>query len=87
MKVLVTGATGFIGNYVIQELLRYDKYKIIANSRNKEKAKSFDWYNKVEYINWDLNKKEENYFDFFKNPDLLMNYIILKEMYHIIIIS
>ena len=37
-KILVTGATGFIGNYVIEELLKHD-VEIIATSSNEEKAK------------------------------------------------
>ena len=37
-KVLVTGATGFIGNYVIEELLKHN-LEIIATSSNEEKAK------------------------------------------------
>ena len=46
--VLVTGATGFIGNYVIAELLKQD-IAVIATSSNKEKAKQYDWFNKVNY--------------------------------------
>ena len=53
MKILVTGATGFIGNYVINELLKHD-VEIIATSLNEEKAKLQSWFNKVKYIQFDF---------------------------------
>ena len=46
MKILVTGATGFIGNYVIEELLKQE-FQVIATSRNIEKAKEKSWFEKV----------------------------------------
>ena len=36
MKVFITGATGFIGGYLVQELLNHD-YEIKILSRNKSK--------------------------------------------------
>jgi dTDP-6-deoxy-L-talose 4-dehydrogenase (NAD+) len=68
MKVLVTGATGFIGNYVVKELLKR-QYHVIATSRNMEKAR----FSQVEYIPCDLNKMQENFFQFFQQPDLLIH--------------
>lgn len=73
MKVLITGATGFIGNYVIEELLKYKKHEIIANSKNQDKARSFKWFKDVKYIGCDLNQNKENYFTFFDEPDLLIH--------------
>lgn len=37
MQVFITGATGFIGNHLVSELLRQD-VKVIAASRDKDKA-------------------------------------------------
>lgn len=73
-KVLVTGATGFIGNYVILELLKGD-CTIIATSSSESKAKKQEWYNSVKYIPFDLKEKspEIDYFDFFDQPDLLIH--------------
>jgi nucleoside-diphosphate-sugar epimerase len=73
-KILVTGATGFIGNYVIEALLQH-KVSVIATSSNLEKAKTFAWFNKVNYIQFDFTKfdTKENYFQFFGNPDALIH--------------
>ncbi|RYD71650.1 MAG: NAD-dependent epimerase/dehydratase family protein, partial [Sphingobacteriales bacterium] len=49
MKVLVTGATGFIGNYVVNELLSRG-VTVIATSANEANAKDKTWYSGVNYI-------------------------------------
>lgn len=72
MKVLVTGATGFIGNYVIQELLNHG-CRIIATSRNFEKAKSYEWFSEVHYVPYDLNVVREDCFQFFQEPELMIH--------------
>ncbi|MES2836960.1 MAG: NAD-dependent epimerase/dehydratase family protein, partial [Bacteroidota bacterium] len=73
MKVLVTGATGFIGNYVIQELLSHGA-KVVATSSNTAKAKEKSWYNEVNYIEHDIYKTStENLFQKFNSPDVLIH--------------
>jgi dTDP-6-deoxy-L-talose 4-dehydrogenase (NAD+) len=72
MKVLVTGATGFIGNYVVQELLNQEQW-VIATSRDAEKARSYDWFSQVQYIPCDLNVVQGSLFDFFHQPELLIH--------------
>lgn len=73
-KVLVTGATGFIGNYVIKELLLHD-CKIIATSYDPEKAKGMDWYAQVEYIPFDLRTTDNSVdcYSFFNEPDVMIH--------------
>lgn len=72
MKILVTGATGFIGDAVIKELLK-GQSDIIATSKNKQKAINKEWYKDVTYIEYNLNKTKENLFDFFSKPDIVLN--------------
>jgi len=76
MKVLVTGATGFIGNHLIEELIKNREYSVIASSRNTEKAKNFNWFDRVEYIEYELYNKTEkrNLYELFNEPDILLHF-------------
>ncbi|MBK9533321.1 MAG: NAD(P)-dependent oxidoreductase [Chitinophagaceae bacterium] len=88
-KILITGATGFIGNYVVAQLLQKG-YNVIATSSDMDKAKKAEWYSKVKYIPFDLKRFDEsvNYFTFFECPDAMIhlaweglpNY---KEVFHV----
>jgi len=73
-KILVTGATGFIGNYVVKELLNRG-YEVIATSRDKEKSLAASWYKKLTYIQFDLSQFEStvNYYSFFNKPDAMIH--------------
>ena len=73
-KVLVTGATGFIGNYVIQELLK-SGCSIIATSADREKAGRSSWFDRVAHIPFDLTKLDPsaNYYQIFQQPDLMIH--------------
>jgi len=74
MKVLVTGATGFIGNYVVEDLLSHG-CEVVASSANPQKAAKSPWFDKVTYIPLDLAFFDPavNYFRFFKEPDLMIH--------------
>lgn len=74
-KILVTGATGFIGNYVTDLLLKQQQYKVIATSSSLEKAQEASWYPSVEYIQFNLKEFDNriNYYKFFGQPDLMIH--------------
>lgn len=73
-KVLVTGATGFIGNYVVEELLQRN-HTVITSSANEAGARQKSWFAKTTYIPLDLEylNTAENYFDFLGKPDVLIH--------------
>ncbi len=54
-SIIVTGATGFIGQHVIPYLLKND-YHVIAVSRSRKKAKQFEWFDSVEFYELDYHK-------------------------------
>ena len=72
--ILVTGATGFIGNYVIAQLLQ-QHCQVIASSSNIEKAKAASWFSAVKYIPFDLKdfKEGTNYAAYFDFPDAIIH--------------
>ena len=74
-KILVTGATGFIGNYVVAELLKDKNCIIIASSSSLEKAKKSDWFSSVQYIPFNLKEFDSsvNYYQYFNQPDAIIH--------------
>lgn len=74
MKVLVTGATGFIGNYVVKELLG-NNCQVVASSRDEQKASKFTWFEKVTYIPFDLERLDDgiDYYKYFGQPAITIH--------------
>tara|TARA_B100000519_G_C14259930_1_gene447147 strand:+ start:4600 stop:5451 length:852 start_codon:yes stop_codon:yes gene_type:complete len=87
VKILITGATGFIGSHLIHEIIKY-KHNIIATGTRPENVLEADWLKDVDYIQADLNDKNKDWFSYFNRPDILIhlawqglpNY---KEMFHL----
>ena len=74
MKVLVTGATGFIGNHVIKYLLHKD-IEVVATSKNEAKAREYAWINKVNYKELNIHKLDTDidYFQYFDKPSKIIH--------------
>jgi nucleoside-diphosphate-sugar epimerase len=75
MKILVTGATGFIGKYVISELLNNSDNEIVATSSNFKTLKAQFNHPKVQCIPYNIIEKNPNVnlLEFFENPKLLIH--------------
>ena len=69
-KYLVTGATGFIGNYVVQALLQKN-CEVVATSVHQQKAALTNWFEAVTYIPFNFLHFDDtiNYQNYFGNPD------------------
>lgn len=53
MKILVTGATGFIGNHLIPRLLECG-HAVVAVARDEVKASKLTWYADVQFLAYDI---------------------------------
>lgn len=73
MKILVTGASGFVGNHVLNYLAANTNCQIVATAREREKVVNKSWYSKVEFIESDLYLPFLNYYELFKMPDVLIH--------------
>src|SRR4051794_36137520 len=73
-KILVTGATGFIGHYVVEELLQRKCY-VIASSASPLKAREQPWFSQVEYIPFDLSStnQHQDLYQYFGSPHRLIH--------------
>lgn len=73
-KVLVSGSTGFVGDYVVKELLKRG-HEIVATSAHLNNAIQKGWYPYVTYIPFNFAQYDENidYFSLFGNPDILIH--------------
>ena len=54
MKFVVTGATGFIGKHVVPALLARG-HRVVALSRDANKARSAPWFDEVDYVSFDIH--------------------------------
>jgi dTDP-6-deoxy-L-talose 4-dehydrogenase (NAD+) len=74
MKILVTGASGFIGTHVIHRLTG-DGHVVVATSANASKASLCKWFGKVTYLDYKIGEMDHsrNLFSYFGEPDLLIH--------------
>lgn len=72
MKILVTGATGFIGNHVVNALLGQG-ISVIAASRSTEKAEAMPWFSKVDFKPLDTATPPANPYTALGSPDRMIH--------------
>jgi len=52
--VLLTGATGFLGGYVIKEMQEHPGFEVIAMGRNGKRGKELEAYDNVRFVKADM---------------------------------
>lgn len=73
MRVLVTGATGFVGRYVVQELLQRD-VDVVVLSRSRENVASLPWSDQVEIVEWTIGTPvPPDFFEQLGKPELVVH--------------
>ena len=72
MKVIVTGAAGFVGRHVISELLKR-RHEIIAVDCDLEKAKEMPWFKKVTFHSNDIFDPKLDHIKEFGTPDVIIH--------------
>jgi len=72
MRILVTGATGFIGQHLIPQLLQ-NGHEIIATSRTKKSAVIMPWYKRVSFIQHDLQSQPNTFVDACEQIDAVIH--------------
>lgn len=73
-KILVTGASGFIGHYVVEELLK-ENISVIATASSKQSMLQKPWMEKVRFVPFNFKDFDNtiNYFQFFDYPDAIIH--------------
>ncbi|MDH6148871.1 MULTISPECIES: NAD-dependent epimerase/dehydratase family protein [Paraburkholderia] len=72
MKIVVTGATGFVGRHLVPELLSRG-HEVVAVVREISKAHSFQWSSEVRIVACDIGCIELNFFDLLGNQDAVIH--------------
>ena len=69
VKVLVSGASGFIGKQVVQFLQGLGQWRILTSGRNEEKLKELG----ADYIVYDINQEHHHCYDRLGRPEVLIH--------------
>lgn len=72
MKILLTGATGFVGRHVLRQLIRRDD-DIIATTRNLATVPRGEPFSKIQFIPYDLNEDRKDVYQFLGQPDVMIH--------------
>lgn len=73
MRILVTGATGFIGGHILPRILS-EGHEVVALARDESKASKKPWYPNVRFVAQDLHAEGfEPEFDHLGSPEALIH--------------
>jgi len=72
MKILLTGATGFIGQHLVNALLARG-HQVVVGARNIDKASQQPWRDKIELLPVDIGAPVADLFEHYGRPDALLH--------------
>jgi len=72
MRILVTGASGFVGQHVIPLLLNRG-HAVTAVARDEARARNFPWFKHVQFIATDIHLLNDDPFRLFGQPQAVMH--------------
>lgn len=72
MKILVTGATGFVGRHLVPELL-LRRHEILAVARDRDNAKKMPWYEKVTFVACDIHDPKIDFAQTLGVPNIIVH--------------
>jgi nucleoside-diphosphate-sugar epimerase len=75
MTILVTGATGFIGQHVVEQLLVKDGIRVIATARTEPPVGKTAWHSRVKVVPFDIGADwgDTDLFTHFGKPDAVIH--------------
>ncbi|MEO7311345.1 MAG: NAD(P)-dependent oxidoreductase [Chitinophagaceae bacterium] len=75
MKILVTGATGFIGRYVVNELLQNTSCNIVIATRSQNPELAWMATGRLVCLQFDFENLADSvdYFDYFQRPEICIH--------------
>lgn len=72
MKILITGAAGFIGRHVVERLLSRG-HQVTAVDRDETKARTMQWFKRCRFIPFDIHRSSINLYETFGEADAVIH--------------
>jgi nucleoside-diphosphate-sugar epimerase len=72
MRVMVTGATGFVGRHVVAQLIAQG-HSVVATARNLNRAREMPWFDQVDFVQCNLHENFQHLLQSEGLPDAIVH--------------